>query len=115
VPDAGATVQGLVGTSIAVERHRADITSQGGAVEKAMQPKELEDVIRRIELVEDDVLRFIEDCPQLIKSRSTLDVLRRLKAALASLRAVREKLAGMQSATFPPPEAFQYRILRKPH
>ena len=80
-----------------------------------MQPKELEDVIRRIELVEDDVLRFIEDNPQVIKSRSTLDVLRRLKTALASLRVVRGKLAGMKAASLSPRVSFQYRILRKPH
>ena len=43
-----------------------------------MQANELEDVIKRIESVEEDVLRFIEDDPQLIRSRSTLDVLRSL-------------------------------------
>jgi hypothetical protein len=80
-----------------------------------MQGREIEDVIRRIESVEDDVLRFIEDHPQLIRSRSTLDVLRRLKEAQASLRAVRGKLAGMKAATLSPREAFSYRILRKPH
>lgn len=81
-----------------------------------MQSKELEDVIERIELVEDDVLRLIEDHPRLIRSRSTLDVLRRLKIALASLRSVRGKLTGLEAdpstSAF---EAFQYRILRKPH
>jgi hypothetical protein len=80
-----------------------------------MQSKELEDVIRRVEAVEDDVLHFIEDHPQAIKSETTLEVLRRLKTALVSLRAVRVKLAGMKAANLLPPERFQYRILRKPH
>lgn len=80
-----------------------------------MQSKDLEDVIRRIELVEDDVLYFIEDHPQVIKSAGTLEVLERLKTALASLRAVRAQLAGMEAADIPPPGRLQYRILRKPH
>ena len=79
-----------------------------------MQLKQLEDVIRRVEVVEDDVLRFIEDHPQVIKSKSTLDVLKRLKSALASLRAVRGEIAGLE-ANLPPQEPVQYRILRKPH
>ena len=80
-----------------------------------MQATDIEDAIRRIELVEDDVLRFIEDHPQVIKSRNTLDVLQRLKAALDSLRVVRGKLGGMKSAAAPLPGPFQYRILKKPH
>lgn len=80
-----------------------------------MQAKELEDAIRRVEIVEDDVLRFIEDHPQAIKSRSTLDILRRLKLALASLRAVRVKMAGLEASKLPGRENLQYRILRKPH
>lgn len=80
-----------------------------------MQATDIEDVIRRIELVEDDVLRFIEDNPQVIKSRSTLDVLQRLKAALESLRSVRGKLGRMKSAAAPSPGSFHYRILKKPH
>jgi hypothetical protein len=81
-----------------------------------MQAKELEDVIERIELVEDDVLRLIEDHPHLIRSRSTLDVLRRLKVALASLRSIRSKLTGIQADTSSSAlGAFHYRILRKPH
>jgi hypothetical protein len=83
---------------------------------EAMQAKELEDVIERIELVEDDVLRLIEDHPQLIRSRKTIDVLRRLKVALASLRSVRGKLTGMEADTAASAiESFQYRVLRKPH
>jgi hypothetical protein len=81
-----------------------------------MREEELEDVIRRIEHVEDDVLRLIEDHPQLIRSRTTLDVLRRLKAARASLRTVRGKLSGLRSVIVTSARgSFQYRILRKPH
>ena len=81
-----------------------------------MQAKELEDVIERIENVEDDVLRLIEDHPQLIRSSSTLQILRRLKVALASLRSVRGKLTGLGITTSTgTQESFHYRILRKPH
>jgi hypothetical protein len=81
-----------------------------------MRTEELEDVIRRLEHVEDDVLRLIEDHPQLIRSRTTLDVLRRLKAARISLRSVRGMLAGLKSVIVPGARgSFQYRILRKPH
>lgn len=81
-----------------------------------MQEKELEDVIERIENVEDDVLRLIEDHPQLIRSSSTLHILRRLKVALASLRSVRAKLMGLKTATgAATQERVHYRILRKPH
>ena len=81
-----------------------------------MRTKELEDVIRRIEHVEDDVLRLIEDHPQLIRSRATLEVLRRLKAARASLRLVRGKLGGLKTVVLSSTRGpLQYRILRKPH
>lgn len=81
-----------------------------------MVAKDLEDVIRRIEQVEDDVLRLIEDHPQLIRSRATLEVLRRLKVAQASLRAVRGKLGGLKTVVMSGTRgSFQYRILRKPH
>ena len=80
-----------------------------------MQSKELEDVIRRVEIVEDDVLRFIEDNPQVIKSKGTVEILKRLKSALASLRAVRGDMAGMVAADVSPREPLQYRILRKTH
>ena len=79
-----------------------------------MQANELEDVIRRIESVEEDVLRFIEDDPQLIRSRSTLDVLRSLKEALGSLHSVRGQLGGMDTSPGAL-ESFHCRILRKPH
>lgn len=79
-----------------------------------MQANELEDVIKRIESVEEDVLRFIEDDPQLIRSRSTLDVLRSLKEALGSLRSVRGQLGGMDTSPGAL-ESFHCRILRKPH
>jgi hypothetical protein len=81
-----------------------------------MRAKELEDVIRRIEHVEDDVLRLIEDHPQLIRSRATLEVLRRLKVARASLRSVRGKLGSLKTVVLSGTRgSFQYRILRKPH
>ena len=81
-----------------------------------MQAKQLEDVIARIENVEDDVLRLIEDHPQLIRSSSTLHILRRLKVALATLRSVRGKLTGLNLATAAEAqESSHYRILRKPH
>ena len=81
-----------------------------------MGTKELEDVIRRIEHVEDDVLRLIEQDPQLIRSRTTLEVLRRLKMARATLRSVRVKLGSLKTVVLSGTRgSFQYRILRKPH
>jgi hypothetical protein len=82
-----------------------------------MRAEELEEVIRRIEHVEDDVLRLIENHPQLIRSRTTLDVLRRLKATRTSLRAIRGKLGGLRTVILSGARGSfqQYRILRKPH
>ena len=60
-----------------------------------MQANELEDVIRRIESVEEDVLRS-------------------LKEALGSLRSVRGQLGGMDTSPGAL-ESFHCRILRKPH
>ena len=100
-----------IGIAVGVSGERIDL--RGG--ENVMQSKELEDVIRRVEIVEDDVFRFIEDNPQVIKSKGTVEILKRLKSALASLRAVRGNMAGMEAADVPPREHLQYRILRKPH
>jgi hypothetical protein len=84
---------GLKGTELAATAHRFEVT--GGPVHKY----EIESLLERIEAIQRDVLRHLDEELQMVQMQGMTEVLMELRRSLAVVRRRLKRMNGLRAST----------------